>query len=99
MRLQRCQRAVVERRFLILTLAADEPLLTDDLLERMEDEYGGTVGGSSGLSGILAGLTSKHSKEFRHSVVSPSRTGDQFEWVLTLDPAQRAQFEAELDLT
>ena len=78
--------------------AAEEPLLTDDLIERMEDEYGETVGGSSGLSGILAGLTSKHSKEFRHSIMSPSWAGDQFEWVLTLDSAQREQFEAEMDL-
>ena len=78
--------------------AAEEPLLTDDLIERMEDEYGETVGGSSGLSGILAGLTSKHSKEFRHSIMSTSWVGDQFEWVLTLDSAQREQFEAELNL-
>lgn len=78
--------------------AAEEPLLTDDLIDRMEDEYDETVGGSSGLSGILAGLTSKHSKEFRHSIMSTSWVGDQFEWVLTLDSAQREQFEAEMDL-
>lgn len=78
--------------------AAEEPLLTDDLIDRMEDEYDETVGGSSGLSGILAGLTSKHSKEFRHSIMSPSWEGDQFEWVLTLDSEQQDQFEAEIDL-
>ena len=77
---------------------ADEPILTDDLLDRMADEHDETVGGSSGLSGILAGLTSKHSKEFRHSIMSASWVGDQFEWTLTLDTQQQEQFESKLGL-
>jgi len=78
--------------------AAEGPLLTDDLIDRMANEYDETVGGSSGLSGILAGLTSKHSKEFRQSIMSASWVGDQFEWVLSLDPEQQNKFEAEMDL-
>lgn len=52
-----------------------------------------TVGGSSGLSGILAGLTSKHSREFRRSIMSARWAGDQYEWWLTLDEEQERIFE------
>jgi uncharacterized protein with ParB-like and HNH nuclease domain len=75
---------------------ADESLITDELLQRMEDIHGISVGGSAGLSGILAGLTSKHSKEFRQSIMSAQWVGDQYSWRLTLDEEQERQFEAHL---
>jgi len=75
---------------------AKQPLVTDELIHRMEEKYGERVGGSSGLSGILAGLTSKHSKEFRHSIMPANWVGDQYEWRLTLDADQEQIFEENL---
>jgi len=71
---------------------------TDELIRRMESEYGETVDGSNGLSGILAGLTSKHSKEFRRSIMSARWVGNQFEWWLTLDEEQERIFTEQLSL-
>ncbi len=75
---------------------AEEAVQTDELIRRMESEYGETVDGSNGLSGILAGLTSKHSKEFRRSIMSARWVGDQFEWWLTLDDEQERVFTERL---
>lgn len=75
---------------------ADDSLVTDELLRLMEEEYGVSVGGSTGLAGILAGLTSKHSKEFRQSIMSAQWVGDQYSWRLTLDEEQKRQFEENL---
>lgn len=72
---------------------ARDPITTDELIRRMEEEHEETVGGSSGLSGILAGLTSKHSKKFRQSIMPARWIGDQFEWRLTLDEEQERIFE------
>lgn len=77
---------------------SEDGLGTDELIRRMADEYGETVGGSTGLSGILAGLTSKHSREFRRSIMSANWAGDQYEWWLTLDGEQERLFRENLDL-
>jgi hypothetical protein len=77
---------------------AEEPILTDELVQRAEDEYGETIGGGRGLSGILAGLTSKHSKEFRQSIMTGRWAGDQFEWWLTLDEEQEQIFRENLSI-
>lgn len=75
---------------------AEEPITTDELIRRMKEEFDENVGGSSGLSGILAGLTAKHSKEFRRSIMSGRWVGDQYEWQLTLDEDQERTFEEQL---
>jgi hypothetical protein len=75
---------------------AEERITTNELIRRMEEEYDENVGGSSGLSGILAGLTAKHSKEFRRSIMSGRWVGDQYEWQLTLDEGQEQKFEEQL---
>jgi hypothetical protein len=77
---------------------AEEPILTDDLIQRIEDEYGEIIGGSKGLSGILAGLTSKHSREFRQSIMTGRWAGNQYEWWLTLDEEQEQTFRENLSI-
>lgn len=77
---------------------AEDWLTTDELLRRMQSEYDESVGGSSGLSGILAGLTSKHSKEFRQSIMIGRWAGNQYEWQLSLDEEQERMFEDNLSI-
>jgi hypothetical protein len=77
---------------------ADEPLVTEELLRRMEEDHGVSVGGSSGLSGILAGLTSKHTREFRQSIMSARWAGDQYEWRLNVDDEQKRMLKENLEI-
>ncbi|WP_266080629.1 DUF262 domain-containing protein [Haladaptatus caseinilyticus] len=77
---------------------AEAPIGTDELIQRIEEEYGETVDGSSGLSGILAGLTAKHSKEFRRSIMPAQWMGDQYEWRLALDEEQEQIFKEKLKI-
>ena len=76
--------------------AADEPLLSEEIIRRTEDDHGVAVGGSRGLAGILQGLTQKHSKEFRRSIMPGRRAGSQYEWRLTLDKEQENTLQQEL---
>ncbi|MFC7060160.1 DUF262 domain-containing protein [Halovenus salina] len=77
---------------------ANRPLLTHEIIERIETEYGEVVDGSSGVSGILSGLSMKHTKEFRRSIMSARWSGEdnQYEFWLTLDEDQTDIFEEEL---
>ncbi|WP_415380481.1 DUF262 domain-containing protein [Halosimplex sp. TS25] len=75
---------------------AEGPISSDELIRRMEEEYDESVGGSTGLAGILAGLTSKHSKEFRRSIMPADWKGDQYHWQLTFDETQEERFREQL---
>ena len=79
---------------------AEEPLLTDEIIERIETDYDETVDGSSGVSGILAGISMKHTKEYRRSIMSArwNSGNSQYEFWLTLDDDQKSIFEEELGI-
>lgn len=73
----------------------DEWMRTDDILQRMEDEYDISTSGSGTLSGVLAGLTNKHTKEFRRSIIKANWAGNQYQFRLNLDSGQEEQFTRE----
>ena len=77
---------------------ADEPLLSEELIDRIEDEYDISILGSSGLAGVLQGLTQKYSKEFRRSIMPGRWAGSQYEWELTLDEKQEKRLRQELSI-
>lgn len=82
--------------FLYVLFEEGDWLLNEEIVRRMEDDCGVTVGGNRATAGILAGLTMKYSREYRRSIINATWAGDQYRFCLNLDEEQREMFASEL---
>jgi hypothetical protein len=60
-------------------------ILNGELRQQMDEQYGKTIETGSALSGVLAGLSRKYSKEFRKDLIEGSWTGDEVKFRLNRD--------------
>ena len=82
--------------FLRILWAEGDWVPTDEILRRMENEHALSTNGSGTMSGLLSGLTQKHTAEYRRSIIDANWAGDQYRFRLNLDPEQRDVFAEEL---
>ncbi|WP_435185115.1 DUF262 domain-containing protein [Halobellus sp. EA9] len=78
--------------FLRILWSEDDWVRNEEILRRMEEEYGLSTNGSGTTSGLLAGLTRKHSEEFRRSIIKANWADNQYQFRLNLDDEQEQIF-------
>ena len=69
--------------FLRILLDADEWILSTDIRQEIQNEYGISLGtGGGGIAGILSGFSRKYGKEFTRDLIDGRWTGEQGEYRL-----------------
>lgn len=69
-------------------LETDGWILNEELRRQMDEQFGKTIESGPALSGVLAGLSRKHGKDFRRHLIEGDWVGDEVRFRLNRDYEQ-----------